>query len=325
MRQTFSQLIQSTKDACIDDTTTTYTGLSDAGTFLKQQINLTVAHLFSLLRDYKLIPPSYTESTVVNQTYYNFRPGFNKLESLTVALGTHTPRLRIIQSQQEWDYLQQVPVAAGFPTAVFPRRDDYGIYPKPQKVYTMTLTGIFNPVNMVNIDVTDGTIAITNNNTAIVGTSTVFTSAMINRWLAVTTGGIPSQNFYRIASRSSNTSIAVDRKVIESTASGLSYLIGESPEIPDELHEYIPYRAAANYYMLRRKDKDQAQSLLNYFYTGDYANTTRKGNIKSGVLSVLRDLQEKGRGNSQIVETAGGTRAPNYIADGIWGLTLTAP
>jgi len=321
MRQTFSQLIQSSKDAVIDDGTTTYTGLSSTETFLKKQTNDTVSCLFSLLRKYKLQPPPYTESTVVGQIYYNFRAGFSKLESLTVALGTHTPPLRIIESQQEWDYLQQIPVASGFPTAVFPRRDTYGIYPTPQSVYTMTLTGSWIPVNMTADDYTTGTASITIGDETVEITGVV-TAAMVGRWFAITTSGIPSQNFYRIASRTDATHFELDRKVIESTASGLTYLIGESPEIPEELHEFIPFRNGANYYMLRRKDAAQAARLQNYFYTGDYENTRRKGDIKGGVLAILKDLSENGRDNSQLVETAGGNRALNYFRDGIWGLTL---
>lgn len=319
MRYSFGQLIQSSKDVCIDDTSATYTGLSDTESFIKREINNTNTYLFSLLNKYKLQPPPYTESTVANQVYYNFRPGLSKLTSLTVNTGTYKPPLRIVESEDEWNRLQQVPSVSGWPMAVFPRRDTYGIYPTPQAVYTMTLTGLWIPVNMTASDYATGTIAITNGSPNIVGTTTAFTASMVGRWIVATDShGVPNGNFYRIASFTDTTHIAVDRNVIDTTASGLTFIIGQSPEIPEELHEFIPYRVGAAYYGLRRRDPKMAQSLLNYFYTGDYNNPKREGEVMGGVLHVLNDLSGKGRSNSALVETGGTGSTVDIIRDASW-------
>lgn len=326
MRYTFSQLIQSSQDVCIDDGSTTYTGLTDTKTFIKREINNTVADLFNLLKKYKLQPPPYTESTVVNQTYYNNRPGLSKITSLTVNTGTYRPPLRIVESEDEWNRLQQVPSVSGWPIAVFPRRDTYGIYPTPQAVYIMTITGIWIPVNMTADDYNAGTIAVTNGNANIVGTATTFAASMVNSWLAATDSNhVPNENFYRIASFTNATHIAVDRNIIDTTASGLTYIIGQSPEIPEELHQFIPYRVGATYYGLRRRNPTIAQELLNYYYTGDYNNSKREGEIKGGVLSVLNDLLEKGRSNSGLVETGGSTAYADIIRDASWTTLISAP
>lgn len=326
MRQTFGQLIQSAKDVCIDDTSTTYTGLSDTTTFIKRQINSTNTYLFSLLKKYKLQPPPYTESTVINQTYYNFRPGFSKLTSLTVNTGTYKPPLRIIESEDEWNRLQAIPNVSGWPQAVFPRRDTYGIYPTPQVVYIMTLTGLWIPLNMTVSDYATGTIALTNGSANIVGTGTTFTSNMVGQWIAVTDGnGFVTGNFYRVATYTDATHIAVDRNVIDTTASGQNFIIGQSPEIPEELHEFIPYRVGAAYYGLRRRNPEMAQSLLNYFYTGDYNNPKREGEITGGVLQVLRDLMEKGRSNSDLVETGGSGDIVDVIRYASWTSLISDP
>lgn len=325
MRYTFGQLTQITKDASIDDTSQTYTGLSDTETFLKREINSTNTYLFSLLKEYKLQPPPYTESTVVSQTYYNFRPGFSKLTSLTVNTGTYRPPLRIVNSEAEWNRLQQVPSVSGWAQAVFPRRDTYGIYPTPQAVYTMTLTGLWIPVNMTADDYATGTAAVTLGDETVTLTGGTIATADVGKWFVITSGGIPSRNFYRIASRTSATVFELDRKVIEATTSGVSFIIGESPELPEELHEFIPYRAAATYYALRRKDVTHAGKLMNYFYTGDYENTNRRGDIKGGVLAVLRDLKEKGRDNSQLVETGGAFASVDVIRNASWTSSISDP
>lgn len=324
MRYTYSQLIQSGKDICIDDTNATYTGLTDSQTFIKRETNNTVADLFNLLRKYKLQPPPYTESTVIGQTYYNNRPGLSKITSLTVNTGTYKPPLRIVDSEDEWNRLQQVPTTSGWPQAVFPRRDTYGIYPTPQSVYTMTITGLWIPVNMTTLDYTTGTIAWTNGSTAIVGTGTTFTSSMVGSWLAITDStGVPDGNFYRIATYTDATHIAVDRNVIDTTASGLTYVIGQSPEIPEELHQFIPYRVGSTYYGVRRRNPTLAQQYLNYFYTGDWNNGKRDGEFTGGVLNVLADLLEKGRDNSGLVETGGGTDAIDVIRYASWTSVLS--
>lgn len=326
MRHTYGQLIQVSKDSVIDDTTTSYTNLSSTQAFLKQQINNTVTFLFSLLRKYKLIPPAYTDATVDGTVTYKFRPGLSKLESMTITISSLVRPLIKVESQDEWDKLVSVP-QTGLPTHVFPQRDTFSLFPTPGDIYTLTIKGVFMPVNMTVDDYTTGTITITTGDETITGAGgATFTAAMVGRWLAVTdSSGIPSSNFYRIASYTDATHVELDRKVIETTASGQTYVIGESPEIPEELHEFIQYRVASIYYALRRKDMKQANALLNFFYTGDFENKERKGgSIKGGVLLVLKDLMQKGRSNSQLVETGGASSPSNIIRDGIWGLELEA-
>lgn len=323
MRESFGRLTQQGKDICIDNQSASYNGLSDTPTFIKREINNTVMFLFSLLKEYKLQPAPRTASTVVGQTYYSYPPDFSKLESITVNLGSNTPALKVVHSQAEWDKMQQV-VTTGFPTSVFPRQYDFGLYPKPQAAYTMTLNGNYNPVNMTADDYSTGTVTVTINDATITGLGTTFTSNMVDRWFVLTSDGIPSGNWYKIASYTSGTSLELATTFSEASGSAQTYMIVESPDIPPELHEFIPYRVGANYYALRRRDTKMAKELLNFFYTGDYDNPNRRGNIKGGILAVLNDLKQKGRGNSQLL-TMGQSYESNIIRDGIWSTTLTAP
>lgn len=325
MRFTFSQLIADSQDICIDDSSTTYTGLSDTKSFIKREINSTNADIFNLLRKYKLQPPPYTESTVANQTYYNFRPGLSKLTSATIQISAnYIPPLKIVTSEEEWNSYQQIPINSAFPTHIYPRRDTYGIYPTPQAVYTMTLSGIWIPLNMTADDNKLGTIQITTNSASVVGTSTAFTSSMVGSWLGVTDGTSITGNMYRISSVTDATHLTLDRNIIDSSGSGLSYIIGQSPEIPEELHQFIPYRVGATYYAVRRRNPEIAQQYLNYFWTGDFSNSKREGEIIGGVLNVLRDLMEKGRDNSSLVETGGGSGTADVIRDASWTSIITA-
>lgn len=323
MRYTFTQLQQIVTDLCIDDQTTSTTGMTSTDVFIKREINSTVSFLFSLLREYQLQPGPRTASTVAAQTYYAYPADLSKVESITVTVGTIAQPLKIVQSQEEWDRLQQFPISSGFPTHAFPRQLDFGIYPTPNGIYTMTLNGNYRPVNMTENDYITGTIACTTGLAVITGSGTTFTSSMVDRFLALTTGGIPYGNFYNIASYQSATQITLSTIFNDlTTSSGLSYVIGQSPNIPDELHEFIPYRVASAYWMTRRHDAVKASQYANYFYTGDFNNPNRKGNVRGGVLAVLNDLKMKGRENSNLVEM-GSYNPNNYITNTIWGTTLS--
>lgn len=328
MRSTYTQLQQYSKDICIDEATSSYSSLTSTQDFIKREINNTVSFIFRLLKDeYKLQPPPKTISTVSGTQYYDNPAGLSKIESATIDIGTHTPPLHVVQSQQEWDRLIQVEVQSGYPTHIFPRQSDFGIFPKPQAVYTIYLTGSFYPIPLTVEDYNQGTISVTNGDATVTGSGTTFTSAMENRFFAITdSSGNVIDNWYKIEDYTSTTAFELTQKYEGVTASGLNYVIAQSPDLPDELHPFIPYMVGSNYYMIRQKDLKQAKAFANYFYTGDYDNPNRNGStIKGGVIAVLRDLKERGRDSSQIVETSGGGRYPDFINDGIWGLTVSAP
>jgi hypothetical protein len=324
MRSTFSDIIQQSKDICIDDQSTTFTGMTDSLTFIKREINNTVSDIFTLMKEYRLEPPPKTIQTEADVIYYSYPPGLMKPESFTIGLNVQTPPLRIVQSQQEWDRIKSISLTSGYPTYVFPRRDDFGIYPTPNDVYTITIVGSYQPVRMTVDDYTTGVVGVTNGDETISTTGSVLTSAMVDRWFALTnsTSLIPSGKWYRISSFTNDSSMELSRTFTELSSSGQTFVIGQSPELPEELHQYIAYKVGSVYWHTRRHDSNRAQELANYFYTGDFNNTKRSGRITGGVISVLNDLKTMGRGNSNLIET-GGVYRNDYITNTIWSTILT--
>lgn len=323
MRMTFGQQVGAAQDYAVDPTAVTQTGLSTTLNFLKREVNSSVKDLFVLMKKYSLQPLPRTASTVNGQIWYHNPPGLSKIETVTIPLGNIVLPLRVIHSQEEWDRLHIVPITSNYPEAVFPRRDDFGIYPTPSSAVTMTLVGNYMPVSMTADDYSTGTVSVTQNSATITGSGTVWTVDMVGRYFFLTDSlGQSSGNWYRIAAFVSSTELTLETFFEESTGSSLTYVIGQSPDIPEELHEFIPHRAAGIYYGSRRRDLEQSQRELNYYYTGDYANGNRRGNIRGGVLAVLKDLQEKGRGNSQLTEMAGSKRSP-LLMGGIWTTVIT--
>jgi len=319
MRETSTTLLQTTQDLCIDDSTTSATNLSDSRSFINGQINNTVQYLFSLIQNYKTQPIPSTFSTVIDQVYYHKPPGLLTVESITVAVGDINYPLKPINSQALWDRFQQLDITSSdIPQYYFMRQSDFGIYPKPSGVQVGTITGNYLPRRLTVTDYVDGTIAIANNSTTVTGTSTEFTSDMVGRWLRAGANG----RWYKIATYNSTTSLTLETSFQQPSVSGSTFTIGESPEIPEEMHEYIPFRAAANYYATVRRDGQQAQTLLNYFYTGDYNNTRRGGGIQGGVLGIINRYKNTGRSNTQL-NTLHKSNIVNNWRDEVWATTLS--
>jgi hypothetical protein len=326
MRETYTTLLQTSQDFCIDDSTTSTNALSPSSTFLARQLNSTVQYLHALTKNYKTQPLPRTFSTVADQVYYHYPPDLLSMESLTLTVGGIPYTLRPIHSQEEWNHLQELDVSSStVPQYFFPRQSDFGIYPTPADVYTGTLVGNFFPQRLSVADYVTGTVAVAQNSQTVTGTSTTFTAAMVGRWFAeADSNGLAVGKWYRISAYSSATSITLESFFEESALSGSNFIIGQSPEIPEELHEFIPYRTAAVYYSTIRRDAARAQELLNFFYTGDFGNTKRGGGIKGGVLGVINEYKNKGRANSQIAYLHKSTNVSVYpYRNEAWITTLS--
>lgn len=324
MRMTNSEIIQACTDICIDDQTVTYTGMSDSKTFIKREINNTVSDIFTLLKEYRLEPPPKTLSTKANTKYYSYPSGLMKPESFTINLTAQIPPLKIVQSQQEWDRLQQINLTSGFSTHVFPRRDDFGIFPTPDAVYTITIVGTYQPVRMTVDDYTTGVVAVVNDDETIATTGSILTSAMVDRWFSLTdsTSLVSNGKWYRLAGFTDSSHMELSRTFTELSAQGQTFVIGQSPEIPEELHQYIAYKVGSVYWHTRRQDSNKAQELANVFFTGDLNNSKRSGRMTGGVIQVLNDLRTNGRSNSNLIETGGLQTSNDYMTNTIWGTTL---
>ena len=103
------------------------------------------------------------------------------------------------------------------------------------------------------------------------------------------------------------------------TDSSSTYIIGESPEIPVELHELIPYRVSGIYYLTYRADPKKAKPFFNTFYTGDPHNDRREGKIEGGLMGAINRYKTMGRDNSQLVQM--GKRRFVY-GDQVWSIVL---
>lgn len=291
------------KDFTIDDKNTSNSNLTNTELYLKRQTNLAVQFtLNKLKKSFKTKNLPQTMSTTIDQQYYSYPPGLNRIDTATIDNDTTIPPLRVVHNQTEWDQINSGPVTSGIPSHIFMRSRDFGLFPIPKAAYTITLTGRFYPRNMYAADYSTGTVAITQNSATVTGTGTTFTSEMVGRYLCETdSNGEPIGEFYKIGAFVSTTSLTLETVFEESSLSGATYLIGESPNLPPEVHELIPYRVASIYYGTKRRSASRAQEFSNFYWTGDWGNPNRRGRIEGGILGFIQDYALHGSDNSQLL------------------------
>lgn len=241
---------------------------------------------------------SDTVLTVASQQYYQYPPQFYPpIESATWTVSSVAYPLQVVDSQAKWNQINEIDFSGTtVPQFIFPRRDDFGLYPIPSTASeTVTLVSSLADRDMTAEDYTTGTVTLTNADATVTGAGTTFTAAMVGRWFQATT----DQYWYRVDSFTNATSIELERVFDGTTGATLAYTLGETPELPPEMHELIPHGAAAQFFTVR-KDFQSAQHHLNYMKYGTYAPNADDMRIpRGGLLGAIRKYAK--RDNSAMV------------------------
>ncbi len=278
------------------------------------------------------LPVSLNSVAGDHAQYYPNPNGFVDVDGITISVGAAGSSsyikypLVLESSQLEWEKKNVIPMQIAIPPRnYFPRRDDFGIWPIPRTLYTAHCYYHYRDRNLSVADYTAGTITLTQNSNKVTGSGTTFTAAMVGRWLEVTDTTVPGQGyFYRINHFTSTTQVELDGVWNGKTTSGISsYIIGESPEIPEDLHMYLADGITGGYLKDVRKDIPNATSFLNSFYTGDLTNPSRRSedeNILGGLIGGMKAYSD--REDQRIVDRSESTFNPFRYEP--WAVHLTS-
>jgi len=271
------------------------------------------------LTTHKTQPPPKTSSTVADQVYYHYPPDVVDIENVQITVNSVKYPLDTIHSQSIWNWLNSLTIqASAIPQFIFPRRDDFGIWPTPQAVYTITFDFHMRDRNLTTADYTTGSVAVTENSATVTGTDTTFTANMVGRWFQVTTNTKDSY-WYRVASYTSATVIALESAYEGATGSTLVYKIGESPEIPEEGHILLADSVTSSWYAGPGQDTQKATWWDNVFWTGSGNNASRDiSNTNGGLLGLKKRYAS--RSNSRIIRRA---KRLNTFNSKIWATTIS--
>lgn len=266
---------------------------------------------------------TFTDTTVAGQQYYNNPVGNQSLDEVTITIGSVQYPLSTIYSQHSWNQLNAMQIQpSAIPQFLFPRQLDYGIWPIPQAPYTITINAFQRDRDLSVIDYSNGTVSLTNGDATVTGSGTIFTPAMVGRWFTITDTSVPGQGYwYKIVTYTSATSIELNQPWNAADAAGKSFLIGESPQLPEEAHILLPVGTAADFYMGLRNDSVKATWFNNVFWTGDGNNNIRdfgNSNVAGGLIGLWNRYQ--GRDRKSLIQRQPNVGSPTWK---IWAETIS--
>lgn len=181
----------------------------------------------------------------------------------------------------------------------------YCVVAQSSGTYTLTITGL-NATSGDSADIFAMEISgISNiNASTVTGSGTTFTPAMVGRWFSITDTTEPGQGFwYRILAYNSATSITLYRPWQGNTGSGYTYNIGETPELPEEMHIALIHGVTADFFANIKNDEASAAKWENRFWTGDPSNPTRDfgdSKVIGGLIGAMAKYED--RNESRLID-----------------------
>jgi hypothetical protein len=297
---------------------------SASQTFYKRHINSRYEHILSKLPSY-LSEITRTFTTVADQQYYHFPPNIKEIESLSVTVGSVTYPLTPVHSNKRWVDLNALTVQpSSIPQLYFKRQRDYGIWPIPQDAYSSSIEYSIRAGGLVRTDYVTGTVTATENDETVEGAGgtawSTTTNVMPDDWFTLTdSNGETRGSWYRVASVTDADTLELESVFEETTEAGATYIIGQSPELPEDLHELTAHGALADYFAGLRQSVAKAQGWSNIYWTGDWGNDSRSPrSVSGGLIDGIRRYQN--RSDSQLIERRKNLRP----TDKVWGGTYTA-
>lgn len=243
-------------------------------------------------------PPEEDTRTFTTTTTdtYNLPENYIRLIELYVTVGTTRYLAEQIYDERSWQMFKRRTsgLSSDYLKNCFIRQKTFEIYPTPS-VGTYTMTMIYEALSkdMVNADYVTGTVTtLAAAGTVITGSGTVWTSAMIGRYVKIDSDG----QFYRVTARSADTGITIANPYQGIAISGGSeaYTIGEIPRTPPATHIIPVYFALWKHFEGVRRD-----AKMGLYYKGlfeqntQWAKATFGNRYSSQVIPSMRYLRRR--------------------------------
>ena len=211
-------------------------------------------------------------TSTANGDTYELPPDCRKVMSVKVTVSAsvdYDPKP--IDDPIAWEKLQSMNVSASDVTQFYYVLDKQIILWPAISTAGLTITVRYRKLikDMTADDYTTGSVqAWTNGDDDITGVSTVWTEAMVGRYIRVTSDGL----WYEIESRSSNTAIVTVKNFLGTSISSATeaYTIGEMPVIPEAYQDLLLYRPVA-LYLMANAERDMVRADRYWMmYDGGY-------------------------------------------------------
>ena len=294
MKQTYSDLITTAQDGA-------GTTNSIIKTFLKQRINRRYEVATDKLNTWtQSLVKTFTTGTSAgaDQQYYYNPPNLREIESIVLTKDSFDYVLTPVYEQTEWDSLNAQIISADFPVRYFRRPSDFGIWPIPNEDdYTGTINYTQRAVPLYFEDYSTGTAAVTVNDQTVTLTTGVTTTLKAGFWFSLTdSNGEPRGSWYKIGSITDSANFELETYFEEATEATPTYVVGQSPEIPEEGHDLLAIGAISDFYAMKQKDLETATRFDNFFWSGNYNVTAlqaKKDGDYGGLLALIDAYKDR--------------------------------
>lgn len=247
------------------------------------------------------MPPMEEERTIATTTSasYALPERFVKLIELYVTVSSTRYYLKPVYDDETWGLFKQQATTGDILTHVFvrPGLHTFEVFPTPVTAGN-TMTMIYNSFtkDLSADDYTTGIITtLANGGTAVTGSGTTFTAAMVGRWFKTDDG-----ERYRISGYTSATAITLQMPYQGTAISAgtSNFTIGELPRIPEGTHDIPVNFALWKHFEGVRRDPDMAKYYKGLFDEGvRWAKAAFGGRYASAVIPSQRYLRNRGLRN----------------------------
>ena len=232
----------------------TYTDLQDLYTSLTNDSTTTNITLgMSLTNDYIrkmaktknwwFMTDTATDTSVADQVEYYLPRECDILENVYFVISDEKYIPTEIKSRVNWDCLTASESSSTYPEYYYIQNNKISFYPTPSTAaYTIYFIYKKKVVSLSKADYTTGTITLTNEDATVTGAGTTFLNSMVGRYLKY------NENWYKIKTFTSTTSLELEYAYDGTTVAGASYTIGEVSVLPEDYQEIPVYKAASVYY-----------------------------------------------------------------------------
>ena len=163
--------------------------------------------------------------------------------------------------------------------------DEIELYPIPSEAVTdgLEVNVAFKHGRLTADDVTTGTATASNASQTVTLSTSIVTPKMVGRWFTVNDG---QEEWYRISEYVSSTSFKLENYFEGIGGAGLTYIIGEMVDIPEEYVDLPELYTIAKYIQVYRKNRIVSQDMIREFndeikmIKQDYANPGKSRVVK---------------------------------------------
>jgi len=240
-----------------------------------------------------------TSLTTTTSQFRELPNNVGKVRTITVTVGTQVYTADEVNSEAEWQRLNQASYTSDTVEKFFIRAGQFGLWPTPATAGNQ-ITIYHKPI-LKDLSIGDyttgGVLTATNASTAIVGTGTTWTTSMAGRFIRITESDTANKGdgyWYEISSVTDSTHLTLVKPYAGTSisAGNAAYTIGQVGLIPEDFQETPVLLATYKYWLgpgnnraKAKEYKDLAAELLKAFFK-EYSSKSTSPVLDYGVGEV---------------------------------------